>query len=473
MRLFLLILALTLAGRAWADGLPDLGEASSSAFSDKDERQVASEIMREIRNSREVLDDPEVTEYINNLGYRLVAASDDSKLNFEFFLVKDPTINAFALPGGFVGVHTGLITAAQNESELAGVLAHEIGHVTQKHFARQMANQQLLLIPSLAALAVAILAARSNPDIAQAAIVAAQAGAVQNSLDFTRDNEREADRTGMRTMVRADFDPQGMGTFFHRLQKADRSTDTASPAYLRTHPLTTERIADMQNRTAQTGYRQIPNSMEFDLVRSKVRVVDKGPEAATKFFESQLREERYADVNAARYGLVNALLAGHDLARAKAEFRKVEKAAPPHPMIQNLGAQIDLAGRSVDAAVARLERAHVEFPASRTLVYALADARLRRGDNESALALVRTNLGLYPDDYHLYALEARAQAQAGRRLAMHRAQAEAYVRMGLTAAAIEQLELGVKAGDGDFYQLSSAEARLKDLRALLPAKKGR
>jgi predicted Zn-dependent protease len=471
MRLFSTLLALVFSLPAIPAELPDLGEVSTGAFSDKDEREVAAVIMRDIRASRNVLDDPEVTEYVNNLGYRLVAASDDNKREFEFFVVKDHTLNAFALPGGFIGVHTGLISAVQNESELAGVLAHEIGHVTQKHIARLIASQERTLIPSLAALAVAILAARSNPNVTQAALASAQAGQIQSSLNYTREHESEADRTGMRTMVRAGFDPQAMATFFERLQKIGRFSDSAAPAYLRTHPLTTERMADMQNRAGQLPYRQVPSRLDFELVRAKVRATDEDSRSAAQLFETQIREGRYANLTAARFGLVTALLRSGDRARARSEFVKLETSASPHPMVQHLGAEIDMARGDTAGAVARLRHALKQFPNSRPLVYALGDAVLNLGDIPAGLALANEYLALYPDDYRLYALKAHAHAQAGQQLASHRAQAEAYVRQGLVAAAIEQLEAGIKAADGDFYQLSSAEARLRELRASNPDKK--
>src|SRR5262252_1128630 len=165
--------------QAPAQTLPELGDTSGALLSPSLERKIGEQAMREIRHDPAYLDDPELTEYVNDIGRRIVAASSDSQQDFEFFMVKDNTINAFAMPGGFVGVHTGLLLAAQTESEFAGVLAHETAHVTQRHLARMLGQQEQMSIPTIAALIVAVLAARSGGDVAQGIIAAAGAGNIQ------------------------------------------------------------------------------------------------------------------------------------------------------------------------------------------------------------------------------------------------------------------------------------------------------
>ena len=226
---------------ALGQGLPDLGDVSQSELSPQTERRLGESIMREIRADRSYSDDAEITDYLNALGYKMVAASADSRQEFTFFLIMDPQVNAFALPGGFVGINSGLILTAQSESELAGVVSHEVAHVTQRHMARMLAQQKQSQIASLAALAVAVLAARSSPEISQAAIMASQAGTIQSALNYTRDHEREADRVGFQVLEKAGFDAQAMALFFERMQRATRFYETSAPAYLRTHPMTYER----------------------------------------------------------------------------------------------------------------------------------------------------------------------------------------------------------------------------------------
>ena len=236
---------------ARAAELPDLGEVSRKYFSDLDEQALSRTIMRDVYADPQYLDDPEVEAYLEQLGYRLVSVSSRNQRDFNFFVIQEPTVNAFALPGGNIGVHSGLLLTAQNESELASVLGHEIAHVTQDHIARMIASQTQSYWPSIAALGIALLAARSNPQVANAAIVSTQALSIQNQLNYTREYEREADRIGYEMLKQAKFDPHGMASFFNKLQRTNRLYDTSAPAYLRTHPLTSERIADMQARSGQ------------------------------------------------------------------------------------------------------------------------------------------------------------------------------------------------------------------------------
>ncbi|MEW6313721.1 MAG: M48 family metalloprotease [Pseudomonadota bacterium] len=462
----LTLLLLWLAPAVYAEGLPDLGDASQALLSPQQERQLGESIMREIRNSNGFLDDPEITDYLNNLGYRLVANSPETRQQFEFFVIRDNSINAFALPGGFIGVHTGLLLATQSESELASVLAHEISHVEQKHLARMLSQQRQSSLTSLAALAVAILSARSDAQVSQAALATAQAGAMQSQLNFTREHEREADRIGLQILEKGGFDVHAMPTFFERLQKATRLYEGNAPSYLRTHPLTFERIADVQNRTQSLAYRQVADSAEFHLVRAMLRAsFDDAREAAT-YFESSLKEKRYAMEAASRYGLTLALLRAKNYARAKQEMAALRKLLPRHPMVETLDGQLKLAAGDNDAALRLYREALKNFPHYRNLVYDYAEALLQNRRAGEALQLINSQLQFTPDDYHLYALQARGYAATGKTMLQHRAQAEAYARFGNLGAAIEQLQFALKSAEGDFYQISSIESRLRELQAL-------
>jgi len=190
MKKFILSALLLLPPHLAADGLPDLGDVSQTSVSPQMERQIGEQSMLQIRASERYLDDPELTGYLNRLGQRLVASSSEPGQPFEFFVIDDNAVNAFALPGGFIGVNTGLILLAQSESELASVLSHEISHVTQHHLARMVSGQKYDSLAALATVAVAILAARNNPDVLQAGIVGAQGGVIQRQLDFTREYEK-------------------------------------------------------------------------------------------------------------------------------------------------------------------------------------------------------------------------------------------------------------------------------------------
>jgi len=464
---YFLIAVLFAASHAAAQSLPDLGDVAQSEFSPLQERRLGERIMREIRADRSFNDDAEATDYITTLGERLVARSPDSRQSFDFFLIQDNQINAFALPGGFIGVNTGLLLSAQSESEVASVLAHEIAHVTQRHIARMIAGQKASQLTSLAALAIAILAARSSSQAAEAAAAFGTATAIQTQLNFTREHEREADRVGVQILQEAGFDPHAMASFFERLQRATRVYEGGAPSYLRTHPLTFERIADVQNRVENLPYRQIPDSLGFQLVRAKLRAESQPPYEAMAWFQQSLAERKFLSEIASRYGLALSMLRGGDHAKAAKELAAARKLAPePSPVLETLDCRIRAASRQTEKAFACYREALKTYPNYRALTYDYANALLENGRAGEALKLVEARLQVYTEDYKLYLLQARSYAMLNRRLAQHRAQGEAYARMGNIPAAVEQLQIAVKTGDGDFYQLSATEARLRELRRL-------
>ncbi|HVS26447.1 MAG TPA: M48 family metalloprotease [Burkholderiales bacterium] len=463
---YLIALLLLLVPRVLAEGLPELGDASQNTLSPRQERQLGESIMREVRADPSFLDDPQLTDYLNNLGYRLASSGDEPKVSLELFALKDNSINAFALPGGFIGVHSGLILATQSESELASVLAHEIAHVTQHHIARLLAAQKQSIATSLAGIAIAILAARSNPQLSQAAIIGTQAAVAQNQLNFTREHEREADRIGLQTLDKAGFDVRGMPAFFERLQKSTRFVEGNAPSYLRTHPLTFERIADVQNRVQHLRYRQVFDSQEFQFLRARLRAQEESPKDAIAYFEDSLQEKKYTSEAAQRFGLTIALLRGRNLERAEQELAQVRKIAQPSPLIEILAGQLKSASGKTAEATAIYRAALKNYPQYRPLVYISSDIFLQKGQAQDALNLASNQLQLYPEDYHLYLLQAKSYAALDKKLLQHKSQAEAYYLLGNLPLAIEQLQIALKSGDGDFYQLSAVEARLKEFRAL-------
>ena len=450
----------------FADELPDLGDVSQGALSPVQERKLGEGIMGQIRANAAYIDDPDVSDYLNVVGYRLVGNSPDPAGPFEFFGIADHSVNAFALPGGFIGVHSGLLLSAQSESELASVLSHEIAHVTQRHLARIVAAQQRVGLASMAALAVAILAARSNPEVSAAAITAAQAGTIQSALNFTREHEREADRIGLQIMEKSSFDVHAMPVFFERLQKATRVYETGAPAYLRTHPLTFERIADVQGRIQDVPFRQVPDSVEFHLVRARLSALEGNPRVAVTSFDDMLSARKFASEVAARYGLVVALLRAGDFTRARKEVALLQGLKANSPMIDALTAQTLIGGGQLERGLATYRDGLRAHPNRRALVYGYANALLDAKRAAEAVAFLSGRLETGSPDARLYELQSRGYTAMGNRLQQHRAQAEAYVLRGNLTAAIEQLQLAQRAGDGDFYQKSSVEARLKELVAI-------
>lgn len=491
-RYFLLIIPLLFPAHIFGQELPDLGDVSQASVTPYQERQIGIQIMREIRADSSYLDDPEVADYLTRLGSRLIAASGQVTFDnpFEFFAINDSSINAFALPGAFVGFHSGLISAAQNESELAGVMAHEIAHVTQKHLARMLSGSSYLgILGSIAALAIAILASRSNPNAGQAVIATAQASAIQSQLNFTRKHEKEADRVGFNMLVKAGFDPHGMSSFFERMQHASRYYENGIPSYLMTHPVSHERIADIQNRTRELGYRQVPDSLEFHLVRARIRSSQGNPTAVINEFKARLQDKRYINEVAERYGLVNALLRGRQFTQADEElntlYHTIQSDASAQSlrnhrlgksiqvegnylqsaaMIETLAARVKLASGQIEDAFRLYQAALRSFPHYRALVYDYADALLKHKDAQTALQFIDDQSRFIHDDIRLYRLTAQCHAALGNGLLQHQAEAEALIREGNLRAAIEQLQVALRHKHDNFYQLSSVEARLRQLK---------
>ncbi|MFN6961632.1 MAG: M48 family metalloprotease [Rhodocyclaceae bacterium] len=463
----LCLLLLLPALPARGDGLPDLGELERSGLSLPAERRLGEKIMLEIRRDPDYVHDVEIADYVDRLGQRLARHVEGARTSFEFFVVRDPMLNAFALPGGFIGVHTGLILAARSESELAGVLAHEISHVTQSHLARMFGTQSQAQLTSLLSLAVALLASRSNPDVAVGAALAGQAAVIQNQLNYSRDFEREADRFGLDLMEKAGFDTRGMASFFERMLQFGRLYENNAPAYLRTHPLTTERIADMENRIAQRPYKQVPDSVDFGLVRAKIRAYTGTPADAVAEFSAQLKSGKYAREADVRFGLAHALLRDGQLAAAQAELAALRRLKLASPLVESLAAQLQLSRKDVAGAIETLRAARQRHPDARALTHALIEAEIGAGDAArlaEAVTLTRQQIELMPGDARLHALLAKAYAAQGKRLLQHRAQAEAFLAEGRLDEAILQLELARQANDGDFYEQSEVDARLRELR---------
>ncbi|MDR3412795.1 MAG: M48 family metalloprotease [Formivibrio sp.] len=452
---------------SWADNLPNLGgDTAQQILTPAQEREIGEGAMREIRRSGELAEDPEVVAYLNRLGTRLVEAAGVSDSHFTFFPVLDSTINAFAIPGGFVGVHTGVIVMAQHESELASVMAHEIAHVSQHHLARMIDGTRLNPLISLASLGVAILAAHAGSgDAAAAAMTAGMGYNIQKQLDFTYAFEQEADRIGMQTLTRAGFDPAAMPTFFERLQKVNRLEESNAPEFLRTHPVTFKRIADAQARLKGVPYRQTPDSTDFLFVREKARGLQMKPADAVDFYRKTLAEKRYSNEAAHRYGLAHALyLAGdYDSAWQALQQAKSALGTAGHPALEFLAGSIRLAqGRSAEA-VAIFQQAMGRFPASRALVYGLIDAQTAAAQYDKALAVITDSLSLYPGDANFYQRAARIYTKQGLPMQGHKAQGEYYVRLQEYGPAIEQFKLALNQPGGDFYLLSSIEARLREI----------
>ena len=468
MKNFMFIMLLMLSSPCRAEGLPDLGDVSQATVSPQQERQIGEQSMFEIRADRSYLDDAEISDYLNQLGYQLVANSSEPGQEFEFFAINNSAINAFALPGGFIGVNTGLMLIAQSESELASVLSHEIAHVMQHHLARMISGQKIDTLAAMAAIAVAILAARSNPEASQAAIVGAQAGSIQRQLNFTRTYEQEADRIGLATLQKSGFDTRAMPAFLERLQKATRLLEGNTPSYLRTHPVTSERVADIANRVQQIPYRLVADSLSFHLVRARLQAMQKSPQEAAAFFTDAMGAQKHGNQTAQRYGLALALLRSNQTARAAREFAPLKDLAAQNPMIATLAGQIMRAEKNDKSIIEFYRTATQNFPQHRALAYDYVELLLQTRQHEDALKLLNEQIISHPNDPRLYELQARTYSALGKRQEEHHALAYTYALRGNLQGTIEQLELAKQSGT-DYYQLSIIESELKQFREIAAA----
>lgn len=460
------ILALALISQpVYADDLPELGDVASNELSLATEKKIGQKIMDEIRwREASYLDDPDVENYLNQLGARLVAVGNDPGMGFQFFAIDDMSINAFAMPGGYIGVHAGLLLAAQTESELAGVLAHEISHVTQRHIARQVYQSKQLSMASMVAMGLSLLAARSSPQGTMAAISTTQAGAISAQLAFSRDFERESDRLGFEMLRRAGYDVRGMSTFFGRLQQSTRQYENNATAYLRTHPLSGERMSDMQNRERPVTYRQVADSPEFHLVRARVRALQGRPVDAVREFETSLRDRKYASEASTRYGLAVALARNRDWRAAEQELTAVRKLKVTSPMVDRQLAEVRMGRGDKDAGLALYREAMVRYPLNMPLLYGYGSALLAEKQFSAALGFADEQLQNHPQDARFLKLRADSYAGLGRRSQHHLALAELTALKGQTAGAIEQLQLAQQAGDANFYEMSMIDGRLREMK---------
>ncbi len=454
---------------AQVDNLPRLGDASADELSPAMERRIGESIVGEMQRRGMIDDDAELTDWLNRFALALTDTAQASGHDFGFFLVRDPTLNAFALPGGFIGVHSGLIVATQSESELAAVLAHEIGHVTQRHIARMLAHQRQGSVVMLAAMVLAALAAGSNPQAAGGLASLGSTVAQQQMLGFSRDAEREADRIGLDMLRQGDFDANAMVSFLTRLQSSGRLYESGAPEYLRTHPVTSARIADIQTRISEGRYRQRTDSLEFQLARAKLRALGDtsvdGLHAANIWFERQLRE-RTIDETAGWFGIATVAAARRDAEQARAAIAEVRQRLPaPHRFVERLAAQVELDAGRPQAALALIDAALVRDPSARALMRLRARALFAEQRYDDAVRFLEQSLAMHRDDAQLWEMLSEAQQALDRPALAHKAAAERFVLLGALPAAVEQLRLAQRSRIPDFHVASQIDSRLRELEA--------
>ncbi len=450
---------------AHATPLPDIGVAGEGALSQAEEARIGREILSQLRDAGGVVQDPEVNAYLARVGRRITSAAGTGS-DFTFFAVEAPSINAFAMPGGVIGVHTGLILAAQSEGELASVLSHEVAHVTQRHLARMRETSTQSQLWVLAAILAGVLASRSgNSDATFGAINAGLGMAQQSQLSYSRDFEREADRIGMQYLGGAGFDARAMPAFFERLQQTSRYDDNQALSFLRTHPVTGERISEGQTRAQQTPVRMKPDSTDFLLVREKLRIAQLGPSEAARYYRNSLAERRFISEGAQWYGLARTQLAERRFADAGQSLARARQTLPDDAMLFALEGEIALAAGEPQAALAAYRKGLAAFPEQRVLFAGEVDALQATGQRAAALERVRALLARYPTDSALWRLSARLYGE-GDALNYHAALGNAFYFENAFEPALIQYRLANAAAGDNFYLRSTIEARLRELEPL-------
>ncbi|AOK17644.1 peptidase M48 [Burkholderia cepacia] len=466
--------------------LPDLGDGSGGSLTPQAERRLGERVMREVRRDPDYLDDWLVRDYLNAMAARLAAAAAARFIggytpDFDLFPVRDPQINAFSMPGGFIGINSGLVVTTQTESELASVVGHEMGHVLQRHIARMIGANEKTGYTALATMLLGVLAgvlARSG-DLGSAIAVGGQAYAVDNQLRFSRSAEREADRVGFQLLAGAGYDPYGMPGFFERLDRASMG-DAGVPAYARTHPLTGERIADMEDRARRAPYRQPRQSPEYGFVRARLRVLqNRAPTdiaAEARRMQSEIDDRTAPNVAANWYGiaLANAQLgeydaAGKALASARTAFdareRREDDPATSSPSLDVLAADIARRAGHADDAVRLAALAQRRWPASHAAIVGHLQALLAARRFADAQAQARAQAKADPEQPDWWDYLAKASDGKGDVLARRRALAEKLALDGAWPSAIRQLKEARDAKDVSFYEQSMIGARLLEFEA--------
>jgi predicted Zn-dependent protease len=452
------------------EDLPDIGSPASTMLTLEDEYQIGRMIVRGLRDQDQILEDPEVTEYIRALGFKLSSQAHDGAQRFNFFMVRDNSINAFALPGGFIGVNTGLLLKTEDESELAGVLAHEIAHVTQRHIARSIAAQSRSSLVSTAAMLAAILvgAAAGGGDAAMAGVAAAQSLAIQQQISFTRSNETEADRVGLGFLARSGFDPNGMPRFFETMSRLAGSSEINIPEMLRTHPVSTTRIAETKERAVQLEVTPSAPSPSYALTRERLRVLSTpAGEDPRAYYAATINNEPDA-TPAQVYGQALALMMAGQPAKAVPIFERLRSADPTILQYHTGLGQAQLLAGDGKASIQTLKRALELFPRNVAVTIRYAETLMQKGDAKQAHEILLDLFNTVPPTPEQAKLTAQAANAAGDVADSYYYMSEYHIMSGDLLLAVSQLQLALGVPKISEVQRQRFEARLDEIQQALP-----
>ena len=490
------LLALALCMPVWHSGpvqaqwaLPSMGDGADITTSE--ERQLGDRIIRSLYRDPDYIDDPQLQAYVTRIWTPLVQVAKQrgdlseelsERFAWQILLGRDASINAFALPGGYLGVHLGLIGAVTSSDELATVMAHELTHVTQRHIARMIGQEKKSTPLMVASMILGALAASKSPDAANALIVGGQAAMVQNQLGFSRDMEREADRIGYSLLAPAGFAPQGAVSMFEKLQQASRLNDNGSWPYLRSHPLTTERIADMQNRVPQ-GQSQPPKStMEHAMLAARARVLTRPGIDKLRQWTQQPMQPEFAQLSAMDqagqwYAASLSYLQMRDVERARASWQALQQLVQAQgdtravQQVKWLGIELALAAQQPQAAQQWLAAGKLEPDAARPEILLSSQVLLALGQSREVAQRLQVWVAEHPQDGAAWRLLAQAWQAQGFHLRSLRAEAEAHVAHYDYAAAIDRFKAGQEAArrgatQSDYIDASIIDTRLREVQSL-------
>ncbi len=466
----LLSCSLALPARAQSLVLPDIGDPSLQYLSGSDQHYLGQGALREIRDHGLVVDDVQVNEYLASVGQTIAAYAQNDGRPFTFFWINSPDINAFAAPGGFIGFNSGLLLATEDESELAGVMAHEIAHVSQHHIARSVADASNMNIPLTAALlAAVVLAAASRSQVGPAAMVGAIAAGAQHQINFTRGNEEEADRVGSHLLAQSGFDPNGLSRFFARLERQPGGLEAQIPEFLRDHPMARERIAQTQDRfTQKPGSRLQRDSFQYQLAKVRMQVLTTGNTTdLIRRFETTLTKGDYANETAERYGYALALKRAGRYDEAQQQIARLRKIKPDNLAFRLEEAEIALAKGDKTQAWQLFDDAGRLYPDDYVLAMHYGYALTTQGDPRKAMQVLQPFLRRRASDLSLYSTYAQAAQRANDMATTYATLAEYYYLNGQLPEAIEQAELGLRAGGATPYQQAQLQARLRQFKGEL------
>ena len=444
--------------------LPEIGVVASSAISLDKEVLIGDALMRQLRGQAPIINDPLLDEYIQDIGNRLVAQADNVKFPYKFFIINSPDINAFAFFGGHIGIHTGLIFNARNESELASVLAHEVSHVTQRHIARSIEARQKSSPLQIASLLGSILLAAVNPEVGMAAISVSNAASAQSSINYTRQNEKEADRVGISILADAGFDPNGASSFFSILAEKNRLKSTPL-AFLLTHPLPESRIADARTRAALFRSRNIPESVNFHLAKSRILArYYANPKRNIEYFSEILQKQSYVFKQAAEYGLTLSYLANEQFERALELIDGLLLQEPNNLFYLDVYTDIAIEMNQHQTAIDKLSTQIIHAPYNQVLTLNLANVLIKNKDFERATSLLKDYLLINPDNLLAYELLSDAYSSSEQKLEMHQVKAEVYALVAAYPRAIDELHNAYNFADKRNIERKRIRARIEQFR---------